>query len=72
MPKKANPDFTQAQAARWVQQEAAKAATPADAAKRIAREEKTMALFVQMGMDKTLPISTQAHRDLIAFLRTAF
>jgi hypothetical protein len=72
MPKKANPDFTQAQAARWIAQEAAKITTPADAAKRIATEEQTMALCAQMGMDKTMPVSTQAHRDLISLLRAAF
>jgi len=72
MPKKANPDFTQAQASRWIQQEAAKITTPADAAKRIALEEQTLALCVQLGMDKTLPLSTQAHRDLVSHLRAAF
>lgn len=62
-------DFTKAQAASWVRQEAAKHTTPESRAERIAYEIKTADMM--RSMHGRFPNSDAAHEALVAVLRAA-
>lgn len=61
-------DFTPAQAKQWAEQEAAKVAPGAEAA-RIAAAETSVASAVRRGSDKTRPNSFRSHSLLIGLLK---
>lgn len=62
-------DFTPAQAAQWVKQEARLYTTNDMRLGRILNEEKFLDMLDAYGMAGKLPVSEQAHRDLIRHLK---
>ena len=62
-------DFTKAQAKRWVAQELAKHTTVDSIKDRIKTEEEQADDPIMKVVAAKLPISTQAHVDLIAALK---
>jgi hypothetical protein len=61
-------DFTKRQARAWVAQEAGKHLTPASRTDRITTEQRSIAQFIEIGLNKELPNAFQAHWDLIKAL----